>query len=110
MTGAPSEDRFAHAVEMRRLLYGHLLSAALRAAAILRLPDLLHEGCTSMDGLARRAQAYPPALRRLLRVLAAFDVVVEHPDGTFGLTPLGETLRSDVPGTALPTALLTAEI
>jgi SAM-dependent methyltransferase len=37
------------------------------------------------------------ALRRVLRGLAAEGVLVEHPDGRFGLTALGSCLRTDVP-------------
>jgi SAM-dependent methyltransferase len=38
------------------------------------------------------------ALYRVLRLLASLGVFTEEPPATFGLTPLGDTLRSDSPG------------
>lgn len=100
------EPDLAPALRMRRLLYGQLLSRALCAVAAARVPDLLAEGPRSAPELADRIVADPDALRQVLRALAAFDVFVEHPDGTFALTPLGATLCADAPASALPTALL----
>lgn len=105
-----TSEHFSNAVTMRRLLYGRIVSAALCTAAELRLPDLLHEGPKTADELAARTDAHPGALRRLMRALVAFDVVAERADGAYELTALGGTLRSDVPGTALPTALLAGEL
>jgi SAM-dependent methyltransferase len=44
--------------------------------------------------------AHAPSLHRLLRLLASAGVFAEQEDGRFALTPLGETLRADVPGSA----------
>nr|AHE14550.1 putative O-methyltransferase [uncultured bacterium] len=93
---------------MRRLLLGRLVSSALSVAAQLRVADLLADGPRTAEELAVTTGTQAPALCRVLRTLAAFDVLAEDPDGRFALTPLGETLRSDVPGTAWPTALLAA--
>src|SRR5262249_28867669 len=46
------------------------------------------------------------SLYRLLRALASIGIFAEDPDGRFRLTPLAECLRSDVPGTQRPAALL----
>ncbi|APU15401.1 MULTISPECIES: methyltransferase [Actinoalloteichus] len=102
-------EHLASAAEMRAMIFGRLLSAALCTAAALRLPDLLHEGPQTAEQLARRCGALPGPLARLLRVLANFDTVTVGADGAFALTSLGETLRSDVPGSAWPTAMLAAE-
>ncbi len=99
-------DELMLAAEMRHLIYGHLLSRSIHTVAALGIADMLSDGPKSLDTLARRSEADPPSLRRLLRALTAFSVFIEHSDGTFGLTPLGATLRTDVPGSALPTALL----
>jgi len=100
----------AHASEMRRLLYGYLLARALCAMAELGLADQLAGAELTLAGLADRTAADPSGLSRLLRCLAAFNVITAHPAGTFSLTPLGETLRSDLPGTALPTAMLISAV
>lgn len=102
----PNRDSLALAVQMRRILYGHLLSRALCAVAALGVPDMLAEGPRTAENLAERSSASAAALRQVLRALAAFDVFAEHEDGTFSLTPLGETLRSDAVASAVPTAAL----
>nr|AHE14820.1 putative SAM-dependent methyltransferase [uncultured bacterium] len=101
-----SPEHFSNAIAMRRMLYGRLLSSALYAAASLRLPDLLHKQQQTAKELAMRVKADAATLDQLLRALAAFNVVTEQPNGKFALTALGHTLRSDVPATARPTALL----
>lgn len=42
--------------------------------------------------------AHAPSLDRFLRACATIGLVTTQPDATFQLTPLGETLRTDVPG------------
>jgi SAM-dependent methyltransferase len=91
---------------MRRLLYGHVVSNALCSLAELGIPDLIGDGALSAAELAEQTAAHAPSLRQTLRALAVFGVFVEHPDGTFGLTPLGATLRTGAWASALPTALL----
>jgi hypothetical protein len=83
-------------------------AGALPAVA---LPDAeqAREGPLDARGLAERTGADPAALTRLLRALAAFGVLEAAgttPPVRYRLTPLGATLRSDAPGSALPTALL----
>lgn len=95
-----------HALRMRRLLYGHLVSRALCSIAALRIPDLIGDGARSAAELAEETATNPASLRQTLRALATFGVFAEHPDGTFGLTPLGASLRSGTPASAWPTAML----
>jgi hypothetical protein len=64
--------------------------------AELRLADALAEPGTA-DQVARRVGADAPTLNRLLLTLAALQLLT-HEDGVFTLTPVGERLRSDVPG------------
>jgi hypothetical protein len=99
-------EEIACAVRMRRLLYGHVVSNALCSVAALRIPDLIADGAMSAGELAERTLAHAPSLRQTLRALTVFGVFVENEDGTFGLTPLGATLRSDARASALPTAVL----
>ncbi|MBV9161929.1 MAG: methyltransferase [Pseudonocardiales bacterium] len=101
----------AGAVQLRRMLLGRLASSALGVAARLRLPDLLADGPRTVDDLAGIAGAAPGPLYQLMRALVAFGVFTEHASGgatlsMFALTPLGQELRSDSPGTAWPSALL----
>ena len=96
------------ATEMRRLLFGHLLSRAICAAAVLRIPDLLANGPESLEVLAERSGADAPSLRRLLRALAVFGIFAERDDGNFELTPLAATLCSDARGSAGALAIMFA--
>src|SRR5262249_21363153 len=70
---------------------------AVRAAATLRLPDLIAGGADTTAGLAARSGADADGLRRLLRHLELLDVVRDDGEGRWALGPLGEVLREDHP-------------
>jgi ubiquinone/menaquinone biosynthesis C-methylase UbiE len=72
--------------------------AALAAMAELGCADHLREGPLSVDELAVRCGANPPALGRTLRQLASMGIVATTAPGVYELTEAGATLRSDVPG------------
>jgi hypothetical protein len=85
------------AEELARL--GDVLTPyAVRTAATLRLADHVTAGHRGVAELAAAAGADPRALRALLRHLAASGVVTLDADDRVALTPVGELLRSDVPG------------
>jgi len=84
--------------EMESLLAGHFVAQCLYAAAVLGIPDLIAGGETTSGALARATGCHQPFLERLLGTLASRAVLAEMPDGSFALTQLGKTLRSDVPG------------
>ena len=83
---------------MMGLVTGYWVSQAVGVAALLGVADQLAEGPRRSDELAMAVGADPPALDRVLRLLASLGVFAEVAPGSFGLTPLGETLRSDAPG------------
>jgi O-methyltransferase domain/Dimerisation domain len=96
--------------QMIQLTSGHVIAQALYVVAELGIADLLATGPrTSMD-LAQAAGAHAPSLYRVLRTLASLGVFVEQDDQTFRLTALGDTLRSDVPGSARAWALVNCGI
>lgn len=108
---APDPEQAADAWHMRELIYGHVRSRAVCAAAELGLPDTIGDDSPTAAGLARATGADPVLLARLLRALVTFGVLRQVPGegaGGFALTGLGRTLRSDAPASALPTALLVA--
>lgn len=88
-----------HRMNLQRLIDGYQLSQAVSVAARLGIADLLAERPRTVDELARATGAHPESLLRLLRALASMDVFTEESAELFGLTPLAEGLRSDVPGT-----------
>jgi len=81
-----------------KLLNGYQVTQAIHVSAVLGLADLLQEGVTSTDDLADRTGTDPGTLYRLLRALAAVGVFHEKSNRSFALTPVGESLIGDRPG------------
>jgi Dimerisation domain len=94
-SSAPTPADAAHVLG---LIGGYQISQAVYAAAELKLADLIAAGVESSDDLAARCGAVPDRLHRLMRTLAAHGLFTETGPRTWGLTPAGQTLRSDVPG------------
>lgn len=84
-------------VALKRLVDGYQISQVLHVAAVLGIADLLKDGLRANDDLAAATETHPRTLYRLLRALASVGVLDEEADRRFGLTPLGNALRSDVP-------------
>jgi hypothetical protein len=84
--------------------------ATQAAASFARfgMADILARGPLSSDDIAARAHTNRDATYRLLRALAGIGVVQALPDHRFSLTPVGECLRADVPGSMR--SLLIAEM
>ena len=97
MTAGPGHD-VPPSVAMMGLITGYWVSQAVGVAAHLGVADQLRTGPRHNDDLARAVGANPQALYRVLRLLASMGVFAEVAPGSFGLTPLGETLTSDAPG------------
>jgi hypothetical protein len=91
---------------MFSLASGYWVSQAVGVAARFGVADQLCDGPRDCDYIARKVSAEPQALHRVLRLLASIGVFTEVRPSTFGLTPLGETLRSDVPGSVRDLAVI----
>jgi hypothetical protein len=88
------------------LATSYQVSRAVIVAVELGIPDLLAKGAMRSSDLAQEAGSRPDLVRRLLRVLAAFDVVRDLGDTEFELTPVGECLRTDVANSVRPLVLM----
>ncbi|MGQ0572666.1 MAG: methyltransferase [Pseudonocardia sp.] len=97
-TSTTSADTLPPPVRMIHLIGGYQISQAVHVAATLGIADLVADGVTTSEALGAATGAVPGRLHRVLRTLAAYDVFVETRPRTWGLTPLAETLRRDVPG------------
>ena len=75
-------------------------------AAQLGLADRLGTGPRTSDDLARELGLDAAAFHRYLRTLAGLGVVTEVDRRVFGLTPLGEALKKDAPGSARASILI----
>ena len=83
-----------------RLVHGGAVAQSVAVAARLGLADLLAEGPREAAALAAATGTHESSLRRLLRALAALDVVAECEDWRFALGPLGRPLRAGAPGSS----------
>jgi SAM-dependent methyltransferase len=87
---------------------GHYFSRALGLAVKLGIAELLKDGPRDAADLAKATRTHAPSLRRMLRLLASVGVFEERENGSFALTPVGEALRPDVPGSARALVMLFA--
>ncbi|MGA5545433.1 methyltransferase [Mycobacterium sp. NPDC051198] len=82
---------------MLELILGAWVAQGVTAAAQLGVADALAGGPLRPDELARRVEANPDALDRLMRALVSEGVFRRTRDGRYALNPLGDTLRTDAP-------------
>jgi hypothetical protein len=82
----------------KQVFGGAWMTQALGVAAELGVADHLAAGPLTAQELAQRTGAHADSLYRVLRALASAGVFEHDADERFGLTPLSELLRSDVPG------------
>lgn len=85
-------------IAMLQLISGFWISRCIYVAAKLGIPDLLEDGPKTSEELATKTETHAPSLFRLLRALAAVDILTQSKEGGFGNTPVSETLRTDIPG------------
>ena len=94
--GDAAQARSAHAA-LGRMLFGGMVAHLVGAAVRLGLPDALGGGEADTAGLSRRLGTRADTLERLLRALAAVDLVAKSTAGRYALTPAGHLLRTDHP-------------
>ncbi len=83
---------------MLQIITGYWVSQAVGTAARLGVSDQLADGPRKSSEVAKAVGADPQALFRLMRMLASIGVFTMDQQERFALTPLGDTLRSTVPG------------
>lgn len=81
-----------------QLATGFVFTAAMQPIARLKIADLLADGPLPVSELARRSNSNEDALYRVLRLLASVGLFTESSGREFGLTPMSELMRSDMPG------------
>jgi SAM-dependent methyltransferase len=97
---APSEAsaQLPPGIALYQLAIGHYVSRALHVAVKLDIAEHLAEGPRTFEDLARATETHAASLRRVLRLLASVGVLEEREDARFALSPLGDLLREDAPG------------
>lgn len=100
------------AAQLSQMIKSYWVSQIVGTFAQLEIADHLAHGPLDCDVLAGGIECEPKATYRLLRLLRASEevgLVSALPGSRFGLTPLGELLRSNVPGSMRsPAVALTA--
>ncbi len=81
-------------------------SQVVIAATKLGVPHALGRGPRTSAEVAQATGTKPETMHRLLRALAAFEVVRDLGDGKFELTPVGDCLRADAPNSVRALALM----
>jgi hypothetical protein len=104
----PGTSTLPPPVLLYQLATGHYVSHALFVAAKLGIADLLKNGPRHYSELAKATGTHPPSLNRVMRLLASAGVLAEGEEGNFGLTPVGECLRTGVPGSSRAMVMLFA--
>ena len=95
-------------VLLYQLATGHYISRALFVVATFGIADLLKDGPRSYSELAKATGTHAPSLNRVMRLLASAGVFTEEENGNFALTPVGECLRTGVPGSSRAMVMLFA--
>ena len=85
-------------VAMLQLISGFWISRCIYIAAKLSIADLVKQEPKTAGELAATAGAHAASLFRVLRALASVGIFTQDDKDRFGITPLSETLRADVPG------------
>ena len=94
--------------QLVQMAMAHWVSRIVHLAAKLGLADYLADGPKSAEELAAPTATLAPSLYRLMRTLSSLGILTESETRRFGLTPLGEALRSGAPGSARASVLTIA--
>jgi predicted O-methyltransferase YrrM len=105
----PNTSTLPPPAAMLQLITGYWVSRAVFVFAKLGIADRLAAGPRTAADLAGDLRVDPRCLDRLLRMLAGSGVLASDRDGRFRLTPLGETLRSEVPDSMRGFAVMMVE-
>jgi hypothetical protein len=99
MSQPPASPRVpAPPEQIMQMITGYWVSQLVGAVARFGFADILTGGAKGSAEVAASARTEKSATYRVLRAGASVGLFREEAADRFSLTPLGETLRSDVPG------------
>ncbi len=107
---ASADVQYADVQYVSSLINGFWAAQVLNVAVSLRIPDRLAQGSRSAEELAAAAEAHVPSVFRLMRALQTLGICRAAEEGRFALTPAGQYLRADVPGSLRGRALFTGDM
>jgi hypothetical protein len=94
---------------MMQLLFGKQLTYSLSGVARLGVADHMGAAARPVEEIAAKVGAHAPSLYRVMRLLASLGVFKEGPARHFALTPVGELLKTDAPGSLRYMAMMFGE-
>lgn len=94
-------------IQLIQMGTGGAVANVVHIAASLGLADKLADGPKSAAELAGTLALHAPSLHRLMRTMASLGLLTEGEGQRFSLTKLGEALKTDAPGSARSTLLMT---
>jgi hypothetical protein len=94
---------------LTQMAFGALMTQALYVVAKLGVADLLAKKPRPVGQLAAETGTHEQALYRVLRSLSGAGVFSEVEPRVFGLTPIGEALRTDAPNSVRGGAIFMGE-
>lgn len=100
-----NETQLPPPAQMMHKITGFWTSCCIYTAAKLNIADLLATKPQTAAQLAKESDTHAPSLYRVLRALASEGIFREDENGEFSITPLGETLQENVPGSMKAMAL-----
>ncbi len=86
------------------------VSQAIYVAAKLGIADLLSDGPQSCSTLSLTVGSDAPSLFRLMRALSSVGIFSQLDQDRFALSPLAQSLRSDIPGSVRAIVISLGEI
>ncbi len=92
--------------QMMQALFGFMVTKCLSAVAVHNVADALKDGPLYYTDLARVTDTNQRALHRVMRMLSGVGIFAELEPGRFGLTPVSDLLRRDVPGSLRDMAVM----
>ena len=104
----PANAAPSPSAQLVQMAMGHWVSSIVFLAAELKIADLLASGTKTAEELAGPTGTSAGPLYRFLRGLANLGILTESADRRFGLTPLGEALKTGAPGSARASILTIA--
>ena len=109
MSDRPTQSQLPPPMAFMQLLFGKQLTYSLSGVARLGVADHMDRRAAPVEELAAKVGAHAPSLYRVMRMLASFGVFKEAPPRHFALTPVGELLKTDAPGSLRYMAMMFGE-
>jgi O-methyltransferase domain/Dimerisation domain len=97
MSALPTARDQSAAFALLDRIQGSVITQAIYVAAELGIADVLSDGSLTAAEIAKRVDADPDAVYRLLRLLSGYSIFAEQDGGRFELTPTADALRADAP-------------